>query len=322
MNETLDRATLECLFRAEHARGRDSVGALATVRRMDAAPEPTWTCSRRVARGPTGSRPSPPVSRDSERVYGRRSAGTSAASSRAARRIGPGTHRSGSLLALALALLAWTLQAPAHESTPSYDRVTLRVSAEASAENDVQVIRLYAEHQAERQRDASSRVNAAVRWALERAERVPAIESRTLAYRSSPVYRNQSLAGWRVRQALELESTDLEALGALAGELQERLAIESVRHQVGADARRAVEEALVEEAIARFRARAERVAGHFGRSGYRVVAVDVSTGDRAPGPVPMRAMAMADAGANAAPSLEAGTTTLTVVVSGTIELEL
>ncbi len=76
------------------------------------------------------------------------------------------------------------------------------------------------------------------------------------------------------------------------------------------------------QAVARFRARAVGVAHHFGRYYYRMVAVAVSTGGRPPGPVPTRAMAMADSASRAAPALDSGTTTLTVVVSGTIELEL
>jgi len=225
--------------------------------------------------------------------------------------------------ACTLALLAAATLASAHEQAPTYDRVDLGVTAERQVENDTLVITLYAEHQAERQRDAAEQVNAAIAWAIERAAGVPAIEARTLGYRSNPVYRNQALSGWRVRQSLRLESADADVLSTLAGDLQERLAIESILYDVSPDARREAEEALIATAISRFRARANEIAGHFERSGFRIVRVDISTeGGRPPGPAPMRMAAMADAGAGAAPAIEAGTRRLAVQVSGTIELAL
>jgi len=59
-----------------------------------------------------------------------------------------------------------------------------------------------------------------------------------------------------------------------------------------------------------------------GRSGYRIVNVDVITSGRSPAPVRMHAVAvMADSNAVAAPSIEPGVQTVSVQASGTIELK-
>jgi len=60
-----------------------------------------------------------------------------------------------------------------------------------------------------------------------------------------------------------------------------------------------------------------------GRPDYRIVSMDVATARATPGPVRMRAVAsMAESSSVAPPTLEAGVQTITVQVSGTIELEV
>ena len=54
--------------------------------------------------------------------------------------------------------------------------------------------------------------------------------------------------------------------------------------------------------------------------GYRIVDVSINTGGAQPMPIMMRATAM-EAASVAPPALEAGTSTLSVSVSGVIELQ-
>jgi predicted secreted protein len=213
--------------------------------------------------------------------------------------------------------------ASAHEEALTYDRIDLRVSAEEAVDNDTLVVSLYAERQEARQRDAADAVNEAVRWGLEQAKSIGAVRAQTLGYRSNPVYRNQSLSGWRVRQSLRLESTDADALSTLVGELQARLAIELVEYDVSPAARTESEERLIARALDAFQARARLVAERLGRSEYRIVRLDVGTQGRPPGPVPVRMAVMAaEAAPAAAPALKGGEQELRVTVTGTIELQL
>ncbi len=201
-----------------------------------------------------------------------------------------------------------------------YDQVDLTATAEREIENDELVAVVYAQAQAQRQAEAANSVNEDLRWALELAESTRGITAQTLQYSSYPVYgNNQQIVGWQARQSLRLESRDSDRLSELLGELQERVAIESVSYQVSRDAREAADDALIREALQSFNRRASLVAEELGRSGYRIVRININTGGGRATPMAFRSNAMAEA-AVAQPALEAGTQTVSVNVSGTIEL--
>ena len=74
------------------------------------------------------------------------------------------------------------------------------------------------------------------------------------------------------------------------------------------------------EALQSFNRRAELVADELGRSGYRIVRININTGGGRVAPVAFRSRAMTAEADVAQPALEAGTQTVSVNVSGTIEL--
>lgn len=225
------------------------------------------------------------------------------------------------VLVLATLSLVFALPLRAHEPAPIYDRVSLSVSAEQQVANDVLVAVLYAERSGGEQARLADEVNRVIRKALERAERVEAVSARTLGYHTWPQYNEQVLRGWRVRQSLHLESRDGEALASLLGDLQDDLALESVGYTVSAETRAEAEELLIARALASFRERAALVASEMRRAGYRLVNIDINTSGGAPQPMLMRGAAMAmESSRVAAPALEAGDQTITVNVSGAVEL--
>lgn len=202
-----------------------------------------------------------------------------------------------------------------------YDQVDLTASAEREIENDELVAVVYAQAQGQRQREAANSVNEDMRWALDLAEAERGIRAQTLQYNSYPVYgNNQRITGWQARQSLRLESTDSDGLSELLGELQERVAIESVNYQVSREAREAADDELIAEALESFNRRAELVADQIGRPGYRIVRININTGGGRVAPVAFRSRAMTAEADVAQPALEAGTQTISVNVSGTIEL--
>ena len=136
------------------------------------------------------------------------------------------------------------------------------------------------------------------------------------------MYNNQSISGWRVRQSIRLESTEVAALSALVGEMQRRLSIASLSYAVSPARRDAVESRLIAEALNRFRRRGEQIELELGRTGYRIVNMDVITsGESSISPIRMRANTMMESNMATAPSLEPGVQSVSVQVSGTIELE-
>lgn len=226
------------------------------------------------------------------------------------------------IVALLVASLAGG-SAAAHETPPTFDRINFRVSASEDVENDTLVAVMYVERSGQQPSAMADDVNLAIGWAVETAKKKNAIKVQTLGYRQEPLYRNQAVVGWKVRQSIRLESTDTAALAALIGELQKRLSVASLSYAVSPEVRAEVEDRLIERALARFGARGKLIATELGRPDYRIVGLDVVTAGTAPGPVPMRAMAtMAESGTVAPPTLEAGVQTVTVQVSGTIELEV
>ena len=225
------------------------------------------------------------------------------------------------ILMVAIIVVAGVESALAHESEPTYNRVSLSVSVEREVENDILIAVLFAEHQAQRQQTVSREVNKAIRWALDESKQRDGIKVQTTHYNTSPVYTKKVISGWRARQSIRLESSDPEQLGELIGELQERLSIESVNYAVSKAARDVVEESLTTDALAQYRRRAELITHNLGRKSYRIVQLNINT----QGGVRPRQMAYANRGmmateAGAAPAIEAGVQKITVSITGAINV--
>ncbi len=209
----------------------------------------------------------------------------------------------------------------AHDSEPTYDRVSLSASAEREVENDLLVAVLFAEHQAQRQQTVSQAVNVAIRWALDKAKAIDGVKVQTTQYNTSPLYDKKIITGWRARQSIRLESKSAEALSDLIGELQERLSIGSVNYAVSKAARDAAEESLTTLALAQYRQRAELVTKELGRNTYRIVQININAQAAHPRQIAYATRGIAALEKSAGPALESGVQRVTVNVSGTIEVD-
>lgn len=221
-------------------------------------------------------------------------------------------------ITVALVLLAPPLWA---SNPPVFDRVTLSASAASEVANDRLVAELFAQEEGQDPAALAAQVNGQISEGIEKARQAPDVRVRTLDYRTQPVYRNNRVDGWRVSQAIRIESADNEAMSELIGKLQQQLSVRSIGYSVSPGERKAAEDRLIEDAIAAFGARAERITAAFGRSRYRLVdvRVDTSGGMAPPRPYAARAMVMSEAAPP--PALESGTSELRVEVSGSIELQ-
>jgi predicted secreted protein len=219
-----------------------------------------------------------------------------------------------------LLLLALPLAADADQQGPTHNLVNLSVDATAEVDNDLLVAVLYAQREGSEPARLADEVNQTVNWAIAQAKTTPGIKVQTQSYNTQPVHRNSQLVGWRVSQSLRLESRDAGVLSDLIGQLQERLAVQSLGFQVSDEARRKADEQLTAEALDRFIERARLITKQLGRSSYRLVRIEVNSAGGPPPRPMLRAMAMDAEMAAAAPALEAGTQRLAVTVNGTIEL--
>lgn len=218
-------------------------------------------------------------------------------------------------------ILGLSLAGPASaaEETPRYNQIHFQVERNSAVDND----RMHAVLSTTAEDDNAARladqINRAMDWALKTAKAKPKIEVRSGGYRTHPVYDKDKIRRWRATQELNLEASDFAELGGLIGQLQERLQVASINFSVSAEKRRAAEDDLIAQSLDAFKQRAELVRKQFAAKGYRIVEVSINSGGGQPVPL-MRGLAMESASV-APPALEAGTSTLTLIVGGTIELQ-
>ena len=226
-----------------------------------------------------------------------------------------------------LLVLSIAASASAQAQTPGAPlQNVLQVSASASAEipQDLLAVTLTVQRDGTEATVVQSQLKQVLDAALteaRKAARPGLLDVRTGSFSVSPRYSIKAgISGWQGRADLILEGRDITAISQLSGRLP-GLVVTGVGHGLSREAREKAEAEVAAQAIARFRARAESYARQFGFAGYTIREVSVGQADAAV-PVPrMRAMAVAAAGAaeDALP-VEAGRTTVTVNVGGSIQM--
>jgi predicted secreted protein len=201
--------------------------------------------------------------------------------------------------------------------------VTLTASSTVSVANDRMYAWLRAEADNVDPSRAAAEVNAKMAKALARAKAVAGVEVSTTGYSSYQFAEKNQPTRWRVSQTINVEGSDFASLAALVTRLQsdDQLVMSGMNFAVSPDARRKEEDALTQQAIKAWQARAQNAARGFGFERYRAGKVSIQTGDYAP-PRPMFRAAAPMAAAAAPPvSVEGGNTDVTVSVSGEAVLE-
>lgn len=131
---------------------------------------------------------------------------------------------------------------------------------------------------------------------------------------------NGRISGWQGQAELVIEGRDIARVGEVAGRIQS-MTVSSMGFSLSREARQALESQVQAQAIERFRARATEVAKGFGFAGYTLRDVSVSSADMPDRPVPrMMAMEAKAAGSDMAIPTAAGTATVSVTVSGAVQL--
>ncbi len=228
------------------------------------------------------------------------------------------------LLTLALALpVAAAGQTHAADAGPvPVPVVTLTAAATASVANDRMHAWLRAEADHADPARAAAEVNAKTARALARAKAISGVEVSTSGYSSYQVAEKGQPSRWRVAQTVSLEGADFTMLATLLTRMQSEdlLVLSGMSFAVSPDARRKAEDALTQQAIRAWQARAQNAAQGFGAQGWRAGRVTIQTGDGGR-PQPMM-RATAGMAASAPPvSVEGGNTDITVTVIGEAVLD-
>jgi predicted secreted protein len=227
------------------------------------------------------------------------------------------------LAAAALPLQAQTLPPPTNV-------VSLSASASAELAHDWLTIVLSTSRDGADAGAVQAQLKQALDAALTEARKLAKpgqVEVQTGGFSLMPRYANNAktggpptIAGWTGSAELILQGRDTAAISQLAGKVQS-MTVSRVGFALSREAREKVEAEVTAQAIARFRTRADAVAKAFGMSGYTLREVSVG-GDDAGQPVPrpmLRAQA-SFAGADSALPVEAGKATVTISVSGAVQL--
>ena len=215
--------------------------------------------------------------------------------------------------------LAATNQATAADEASRYNQIHFQVERSRPVENDRMQAVLSLTAEDDNAARLADQINRSMDTALKTAKARAKVEVRTGSYRTYPVYNKEKIQRWRATQELLLEGSDFAELGSLIGQLQERLQVTSLIFSVSPTRRAAVEDELIARALDAFKQRAELVRKQLAAKAYRIVDVSINSGGGVP--VPMMRAAVMEAASVAPPAVEAGTSTLSVNVSGVIELQ-
>lgn len=130
------------------------------------------------------------------------------------------------------------------------------------------------------------------------------------------------ITSWQGRAELVLEGRDFARISAAAGRIQS-LGVSRADFGLSREQRARVEDEAQQKAIENFRSRGEQIARGFGFGGYTLREVTVNSNEPYPQPqFKMRSMAAPAAmAADGAVPVEAGNSTVTVTVQGSVQLK-
>ncbi len=221
-----------------------------------------------------------------------------------------------------VALLACIACLPAVADEQHYNQISLRAEATSEVAQDRMHVTLYSEAQHEDPAQLAAETTRTMNNALERARQAKGVVVSQGSRSSYPVYeeKGQQITAWRERAELRLESGDFATLSKLTGELMQDLKMGSMQFSVSDAIRKQNEDALLKDAVAAFRARAQLATEALGGSDYRIVSLNLSSGG---GYQPeMRNFAMKSMDAAPTPDIEAGTRQISINADGVIEVQM
>ena len=220
-------------------------------------------------------------------------------------------------LAIVLLFVFSPISVHAHDNEPLFNQVNLQAQAEREIPNNQLTVVLAVEEEGKDAAKIANKVNQDMDWALKVAAQYNDINTSTQSYNTYPVYDKRTVIGWRAIQQLELKSINVTKLSGLVGKLQERLQVKNMRFSPTRETQVQYENELIEEAMVSFKQRVELVKKHMEEKNVRIVNLHINSGGGHSPPIyaESRMMAM---DSKSAPAVDAGTSKITVTVSGSV----
>lgn len=226
-------------------------------------------------------------------------------------------------LLLVVPALALVLSAHAATDVPS-ERLSLSASASADVVRDVLGVSFSTTREGPEAAAVQTALKQALDAALAEARKVAKpgqVDVQTGGFSLYPRHdpKTGKINGWQGSAELLMEGRDTAAIAQLTGRIS-TLTIARVGYSLSREAREKAETDITAQAIARYRTKAADYARQFGYGGFVVGEVSISGDETAPRPMMMaKAMRMGAAADEALPT-EAGKATVSVTVSGSVQL--
>lgn len=229
------------------------------------------------------------------------------------------------LLALVALCIAPLLQAQTAEQT-IFNAFTFNSEASVEIDNDLMIATLVVQDEDKDSAALANKINATMGWAVESLRPFSTIKIKTRDYQTYPRYdtsQSRRLIGWRATQTLQLETDDFKAAGKAIQNLQEKLQVQGIRLSVKPATREIASEALIKKALFAFRDRAQLVQETMGAKSYKIVDINIQTGNAGGAFHDAQAprMEMMRSSVTSEPAIEAGSSLVSVQVYGRIQLD-
>jgi predicted secreted protein len=225
---------------------------------------------------------------------------------------------------VAVILSVLSLSAAAQGADAPRERLSLSASATAEVTRDVLGISFSTTREGPEAAAVQTALKQALDAALAEARKVAKpgqVDVQTGGFSLYPRHdpKTGKINGWQGSAELQVEGRDTTAIAQLAGRIN-TLSIARVGYSLSRESREKAEADITAQAISRYRAKAADYAKQFGYGGYLVGDVNIASDEGAGAPRPMMAMRMKAEMADAALPTESGKATVTVNVSGSVQL--
>ena len=202
--------------------------------------------------------------------------------------------------------------------------VQLSANAAVEVQQDILTINMSSTREAVDANIVQAQLKTALDTALVEAKKSAAsgqLDVRTGNFSLYPRYsKDGKINGWQGTTELVLEGRDFAKISAAAGKIQ-TLTIANVAFSLSREQRAKVETEAQRIAIDRFRVKAADIAKNFGMNSYSLREVAVNADDQGYVPRPrVASMSMKMSSSDEAVPVEAGKSTVTVTVSGSVQL--
>jgi len=225
------------------------------------------------------------------------------------------------LFAMGLVLLPFAVNAQEIRLLPEGQTlITLSVTERVNVQQDTLIATLRIEQENRNAQTLQREINAAMAKALEEAGAVDTVKVSSGYY---AVYQtNNGAQGgrpdliWRGSQSITLEGKDAQSLLELAGEIQDMgFVMNNLSYTLSTERADEVRDGLMESAIARARANAERAARAMGKTDIDIATLDIDSALGYSQPLMMaRGLAMDSMAEKASPVAEAGESEVSLTV--------